>query len=140
MTPDKSSCREPLSIVRSRATSYLEGHMHRLLSSLFVALALLLSPMAMASGAMANTAHADTPHGAVAAAAHCAGHEMPAPVNEQPEHLSCAATCAALPALPAASGVAPALLSARLVAAPNHALIGFKPEGETPPPRITPVI
>ena len=140
MTPDVSIRCEPMFIVRSRATSYLEGRMARLLSSLFVALALLLSPMAMASGVMGNTAHAATPSAGAAAAAHCAGDEMPSPDDTQPEQLSCAAACAALPAAPPPSDTAQAPSDARLITAYPPALIGFEPEGETPPPRMTPVI
>lgn len=125
-------------IARSRGLSYLGGGMYRLWSTLLVALALLAAPMAMASGAMANTPHA-APHAAASSSAHCAGDEMPIP-DGQPEHLSCAAACAALPALPPPSGAAPAPVSARLVAAPDATLLGFEPEGETPPPRMTPVI
>lgn len=140
MTHDVSIGREPVFIVRSSATSHLIGGMHRLLSSLLVALALLLSPMAMASGVMENTAHAATPNAGAAAAAHCAGDEMPSPNDTKAEHLSCAAACAALPAAPPPSCTAQAPSGARLITAYPPALIGFEPEGETPPPRMTPVI
>lgn len=140
MTPDVSIGRVSLFIVRSRATSYLKGRMARLLSSFFVALSLLLSPMAMASGVIASTAHAAPPDAGAAAAAHCAGDEMPSPDDTQPEHLSCAAACAALPAAPPPGGTAQAPSDARLLTTHPPALNGFEPEGETPPPRMTPVI
>ena len=62
------------------------------------------------------------------------------PGDKQPQHVSCAAACAAVPGLSPAIDAAPALSGARLIAAPTAALIGFAREGETPPPRITPVI
>lgn len=139
MTPDASLRRRAAFIAGSRARSYLGGGMHRLWRTLLVALALIVSPLAMASRALANPPAA-AGHETAAPTAHCAGDEMPASGDTEPEHLSCAAACAALPALPLSSGTAPATLSARPVAAPNPALLGFEPEGETPPPRITPVI
>jgi hypothetical protein len=139
MRPDASLRRGAAFIAGSRARSYLGGGMHRLWSTLLVALALIMSPMAMASGALAN-APAAAGHETAAPSAHCAGDEMPASGDTHAEQLSCAAACAALPALPLSSGAASATLSAPPVAAPNPALLGFEPEGETPPPRITPVI
>src|SRR5690606_31813622 len=97
------------------------------------------SSLTMTSGAMANTTHA-AHNAAAASSAHCGGDEMPAPGDKQPQPVSCAAACAALPGVPPSSGAAPALSGARLIAAPTAALIGFEREGETPPPRITPVI
>ena len=139
MRHDASLRRGAAFIAGSRARSYLGGGMHRLLSTLLVALALIMSPMAMASGALAN-APAAAGHETAAPSAHCAGDEMPASGDTHAEQLSCAAACAALPALPLSSGAASATLSAPPVAALNPALLGFEPEGETPPPRITPVI
>ena len=139
MRHDASLRRGAAFIAGSRAHSYLGGGMYRLWSTLLVALALIMSPMAMASGALAN-APAAAGHETAAPSAHCAGDEMPASGDTHAEQLSCAAACAALPALPLSSGAASARLSAPPVAAPNPALLGFEPEGETPPPRITPVI
>lgn len=139
MKPDASLCHGSVFIARSRALPYSEGGMRRLLSTLLVALALILSSLAMTSGAIANTPHA-AHEAAAASSAHCAGDEMPAPGDKQPQHVSCAAACAAVPGLSPAIDAAPALSGARLIAAPTAALIGFEREGETPPPRITPVI
>jgi len=117
---------------------YLWCSMPRFLSSLLLAIALLLAPLAMIGGA--GSAHAARPQ--AASAAHCAEeapvqkHEKRAPGME----VGCAIACAAVPAtqpfsaerLPHAA-MLPALLGDQL-------LSGIHPEGETPPPRIRPEI
>ena len=120
-------------------THYVWRRMPRLLSSLLLALALLLSPLAMIGGA--GSAHAAMPQ-AASAGGHCAetapapGHEMPAPIMEVGCAMACAAVAAAEPLtaerLPDVV-VQPALLGDQL-------LSGIHPEGETPPPRIRPEI
>ncbi len=118
---------------------YVSRRMPRLLSSLLLALALLLSPLGMIGGA--GPAHAATPPAALAGG-HCSEtapaqkHETPAPGME----VGCAVACAAVSAtdpftaerLPHAA-MPPALLGDQL-------LSGIHPEGETPPPRIRPEI
>ena len=118
---------------------YVSRSMPRLMSSLLLALALLLAPLAMIGGA--SSAHATMVQTA-SAAMHCAEegpaqkHEKRAPGME----VGCAMACAAVPTtqpftaerLPH-SAMAPALFSDRL-------LFGIHPEGETPPPRIRPEI
>lgn len=103
----------------------------RLLSSLLVALAMLIAPVAMAGGAMAK------PVTAAAAPADHFGHCDEAPEDERkaPVHMSCASSCAAMPAvqpqvpdLAAPAPAAPPL-------APGNGLNGIAPEAETPPPR-----
>jgi putative hemolysin len=113
--------------------------MPRFLSSLLLALALLLSPLAMIGAA--GAAHAATPQ-AAPAAGHCAEkgptreHDKRAPGMEA----GCAVACAAVPATEAFTAdrlphdpMAPALLGDQL-------LSGIHPEGETPPPRVHPEI
>lgn len=116
---------------------YVWRRMPRLLSSLLLAFALLLSPLAMIGGA--GPAHAAAPE---AAASHCAEtapateHEKDAPGME----MGCAIACAAVPATEPSHAerlphdvLPPALLGDQL-------LSGIHPEGETPPPRIRPEI
>ena len=118
---------------------YVWRRMPRLLSSLLLAFALLLSPLAMIGGV--GPAHAAAPQ-AAPAAGHCAEktpateHEKSAPGME----MGCAVACAAVPATEPFSAerlphdvLPPALLGDQL-------LSGIHPEGETPPPRIRPEI
>lgn len=119
------------------AAPYVWRFMPRLLSSLLLVFALLLSPLAMIGGA--GPAHAAAPE---AAASHCAEttpameHEKDAPGME----MGCTIACAAVPATEPFSAerrphdaLPPALLGDQL-------LSGIHPEGETPPPRIRPEI
>ncbi|MFN3727442.1 MAG: hypothetical protein ACK4SZ_14195 [Allosphingosinicella sp.] len=120
------------------SSHYVWRSMPRFVSSLLVAIALLLAPLAMIGGA--DPAHAARPQ--VASAANCAEeapgqkHEKRAPGME----VGCAIACAAVPAtqpfsaerLPHAA-MPPALLG-------SHLLSGIHPEGETPPPRMHPEI
>lgn len=134
--------------MRNAATPFIAGRfgshyvlpsMSRLLSSLLMALALIVSPLGMIGGA--GAAHAAMPQ-AASAAAHC-GEEGPAQQHEKRApgmEVGCAIACAAVPAtgpfsaerLPHAS-MPPALPGDQL-------LSGIHPEGETPPPRIRPEI
>jgi hypothetical protein len=103
---------------------------HRLLSSLLVALALLLAPAGM------GTAPAAAKPVAVQAAhqGHCGG-EAPAEEKRAPIHLSCAGSCAAMPAAePALASHDDSGRAAPAVPAPSR-LSGIAPESETPPPR-----
>ena len=120
-------------------THYVWRRMPKLFSSLLLAFALLLSPLAMIGGA--GSAHAAMPQ-AASAGGHCA-EEGPAPEHEKRSpamEVGCAMACAAVPAkepltverLPHGA-MAPALPSDQL-------LSGIHPEGETPPPRIRPEI
>ena len=121
------------------ASLYVSTCMPRLLSALLLALALLLSPLAMIGGA--GAAHAATVQ-VTSPATHCPEAD-PAPQREKGVpgmNAGCAIACAALPATEAFTGErvslapwAPALLGDQL-------LSGIRPEGETPPPRIHPEI
>jgi hypothetical protein len=107
--------------------------MQRLLS-LFVALAMLIVPMGMISGAAA--AHADTPY-ATMTASDC--HDSaPAPVKKSKGvgmSAECALACAALPAVPAW------LRGPAALAPVVHAIVALNgvaeagPESLDPPPR-----
>lgn len=118
---------------------YVWRSMNRLLPSLLLVLALLLSPLAMIGGA--GAAHAAMPQ-AASAVGHCA-EQGPAPQHEKRApgmEMGCAIACAAVPAAEAFTAerlphdaMAPALLGDQL-------LSGIHPEGETPPPRIHPEI
>ena len=118
---------------------YLHGHMLRIFSTLLLAIALLLSPLAMGGGA----AHAMTTETSSAAAAvHCA-EDGAAPQQEKDApkaNVGCAVSCAALPAAaPPTRDQAPPQ-PAQLAAMAHRLLSGIEPEGETPPPRIAPEI
>lgn len=116
---------------------YVGPRMPRLLSSLLLAFALLLSPLAMIGGA--GPAHAAAPQ---SAAGHCA-ETAPAPQREMPAsgmEVGCAVACAAVPATAPFAAV-------RLQHDPLPPTLpvdqlpsGIHPEGETPPPRIRPEI
>ena len=115
----------------------------RLLSSLLLAFALLVLPVAMVSGSAAATV--DTTAGEPnAEAAHCAGSKTPAN-HEMPKPglscaVACAAACAAFPAL--SPSISDPLEPANLLLsrAPQKPLAAIALEGETPPPRMTPRI
>jgi hypothetical protein len=111
----------------------------RLLSTFLAAIVLLFAPLAMAGGggmAMANTSAAEM----TAAGGHCADTEMPASDTKADMKSGCATTCAAFPAVqPAMAGRADSP-KVKNVMAGQPVLAGVFPEGETPPPRMTPEI
>ena len=125
-------------IARTRGSGYLGRTMLRLFACLFAAMALFFSPIVMAGGGMA-AAHVPTTASAMPDG-HCSGSEAPADDPQRDISEGCAGSCAAFePAFPripeeaAAKRAAPPL--------PTHQLlVGIHPEGETPPPRITPEI
>lgn len=136
MLTDPRDGMPPAFIASSRRSFYLPSSMLRVLSSLLVAMALFLSPLAMAGGAgMAM------PHAAVTAAGdHCAGTEAPSDENDPAMEVSCASSCAAYPPLSPLPAEKPAALRAKLAIAKPQLLAGIHPEDETPPPRMTPEI
>lgn len=107
--------------------------MQRLLS-LFLALALLIVPTGMISGAAA--AHADTPH-ATMASSDC--HDSaPAPEKRSKGagmSAECALACAALPAVPARLEAPAALAPVVHPIVALHGLADAGPESLDPPPR-----
>lgn len=112
--------------------------MLRFVSSLLIALALLLSPLAMAGGGAAAAYHG--PAAVMATDSHCAATEAPVGKDRSDAKLSCAVTCAAFVAAEPAAGSTIAPGQVQAVAARDQLLIGIHLEGETPPPRITPEI
>lgn len=120
-------------------SDYVSRSVPRLLSSLLLALAVILSPLAMIGGA--GPAHAAMPqtastaaHGGEEGAAQ--EHEKRAPGME----LGCAIACAAVPATGpfSAERLQHAAMPPTLTG--DQLLSGIRPEGETPPPRIRPEI
>lgn len=128
----------PASIASSRPRFYLTSNMLRFLSSLLVAVALLLSPLAMASGAgmaMPQAAAATN-----AADEHCAGGQVPADDDRCLMKVGCASSCAAYPPFTPLPQEKPSTVRAKPGFARSQPLAGIHPEGETPPPRMTPEI
>lgn len=111
--------------------------MLRFLSSFFVAMALFLSPLAMAGGAGMAMPHATAT--VSAAGDHCAGGEVPSDEDSSMK-VSCASSCAAYPPVAPLPAEKPATARAELGIAKPQLLAGIHPEGETPPPRMTPEI
>ena len=118
---------------------YVRRSMPRLLSSLLLALALILSALAMLGGT--GRAHAAMPQTA-STATHCGEegsaqeHEKRAPGME----LSCAIACSAVPATETFSAERLGHAAMRPTLPGDQLLSGIHPEGETPPPRIRPEI
>ena len=111
--------------------------MYRLIASLLVALALFVSPLAMANGAGMAMPHAPA---LSQVDGHCAGEEAPADDEGAPAKASCASACAACLSLGATSSAAVPMAPLVIAATGPQVLSGIHPEGETPPPRILPEI
>jgi hypothetical protein len=113
--------------------------MMRLFSSIIVAFAMFLSPVAMASGASMAMAHT-TPAAVAGEAGHCSEEGLPSADGEMTMDLNCASACGAM--IPASSRAYSSAESERTapVRGGPQLLIGIQPEGETPPPRVTPEI
>lgn len=106
--------------------------MFRLVSALFVALAMFFSPVLMASGGgMAHVGAAVQASGDE----HCGGGQAPEHKQKPDMKMSCASACAGFPS--AAIAMAdPAVQPKRLERAVEpSALAGIAPEHEPPPPR-----
>lgn len=139
MTADPRHAPDAPFIAGSAQRPYLRSGMIRLLSSLFVALALFASPLMMADGASMAMSHASA-DSAPQEAGHCSGDETPSDQQDAPVEMGCATACAAfLSDHHVAVDEAPVALAV-LALTRDHALPGIHPEGETPPPRITPEI
>jgi hypothetical protein len=110
--------------------------MLRLVSALWVALALLVSPVVMA-----GTAHAAPPSMEMAGD-HCADMgEAPQSDKSMPGmDIACAMACTALPAAAPDIAAAATLQPTAALAPRAGTLAGIHPESETPPPRILPEI
>jgi hypothetical protein len=123
-------------IVGSQQRSYLRPGMIRFLSSLFVALALFWSPLAMVSGAGMAMSHPSAT-AASDTGGHCTENEAPSGEESAPSELSCASACAAfLPCGPTTANEAPTAQAVLTLLGPQL-LAGIHPEWETPPPRMT---
>ena len=111
--------------------------MRRFLAFVLLAIALVVSPLSMLGGGPAM-AHAP----AAASTSHCdESHKAPASDKEKPGmERGCAVACVALAPLNSCVLEAAAAISAQPAARAHHLLAGIGPEGETPPPRITPEI
>jgi hypothetical protein len=111
----------------------------RLLSTFLAAIMLLFAPLAMAGGggmAMANTSAVEM----TAAGGHCPDTEMPSSDTRSDMKSGCATACAAVPAgQPAMAGRADSP-KVKNVMAGQPVPAGIFPEGQTPPPRMTPEI
>lgn len=121
----------PAFIASSRRRIYCPSDMLRFLSSLLMAMALFLSPLAMAGGAGMAMPHAAAP----AAADHCAGTEAPADEDSPSFDVSCASSCAAYPPFAASPAEIPATAQFNRDLIKQQWLAGLHPERETPPPR-----
>jgi hypothetical protein len=109
--------------------------MFRLISTLLVALGLLLGPvtMEMGPGVVAAQTIGAADHGCT---------DMPHPATDEKSMTSgspsCTALCAAIPVLPADLRALPATPRTIPVAAATLPLTGIAPRVETPPPRLNP--
>lgn len=136
MSPDRMR-RGPTFMASSSRPVYLAATMLRFVSSLLVALALLFSPLAMSGGAAVAASHGPA---AMAVEGDCPGTHAPADKTQSHAKIGCAVSCAAFPAVGSITNEPVAPTKAKAVAARHQLLVGIHPEGETPPPRITPEI
>lgn len=128
----------PPFIESSGRPAYLAATMFRLLSSMLVAIALLLSPMVMTSGGAMAAPH--NPTMVVGMDGHCAETDVPSGNDRSKAMADCTVTCpmfASVEPMVADNG-SPA--KEDVFVAKYATLIGIRPEGEKPPPRITPEI
>jgi len=113
--------------------------MIRLVACLVAAIALLLSPVSMASMGEMAMAH-DVAVELDQRGGHC-GNESDTPDGQETGMKSgCASACAALGAVAPSPGSPREFPASAEMQAPDQFMIGVPPEGETPPPRITPEI
>lgn len=125
-------------IESSGRPDYLAATMFRLLSSMLVAMALLLSPMVMTSGGAMAAPH--NPTMMVGMDGHCAVTDVPSGDDQSKAMADCAVTCPMFAAVePTVADNGPPAKEDVFVAE-YATLIGIRPEGEKPPPRITPEI
>lgn len=109
----------------------------KLLSSLLIALAMLVSSVSMTSGNAAAMPH----HGAMemaSVAGHCAGSESPSDRKSPEPSIHCATLCAAFPAMPPLIEQRDQPTKVPHPLARQQDLAAIALEGETPPPRMTP--
>ena len=107
--------------------------MLRFLSTLFTALALLASPLAMVGGGVAM-AHV-RPMETMVSSGHCSESKLPSSDHKSDIQINCLTACAGIPAVEPVVMEAVPPVRAAAVAAGHRTLTGVRPEGETPPPR-----
>lgn len=137
MSPDRMRRGGRTFIASSSRPAYFAATMPRFVSSMLVALALLFSPLAMSGGAAVAAPHGPA---AMAVEGHCPGSGDPADETQSRAKIGCAVSCAAFPAVGPITNEPVAPAKAKAVAARHQLMVGIHPEGETPPPRITPEI
>ena len=109
----------------------------KLLSSLLIALAMLVSSVSMASGNAAAMPHQGAMEMA-SVAGHCAGGETSSDRKSPEAGMHCAVACAAFPAIPLFIEQRDQPTKTPHPVAGQQHLAAVTLEGETPPPRITP--
>lgn len=113
--------------------------MLRLLASLLVALSLLFSPLAMANGGAMAASHGSAMV-MMNSQDECAGADTPSGTDQSDTMAECAVTCATFAAVEPTIGDNVPSTKEEVLVARYATLIGIRPEGKKPPPRITPEI
>ena len=126
-------------IASSGARVYFPATMLRLICAFFIACAMFLSPVAMATGGGMAMAHAATVADA-GAHGHCEEGGAPAGKKKPDMKMSCASACAAFLAVVPAVAEQGAQPKSAVAIASSAFLLGVAPERETPPPRSAPAI
>ena len=111
--------------------------MMKLLSSLLIALAMLVSSVSMASGTATAMPHQGAMEMA-SVAGHCAGSESPSDRKSPKAAMHCAVACAAFPAIPPLIEQRDRPTKTLYSIVGQRYLAAITLEGETPPPRMTP--
>lgn len=124
--------------LKARLNDLHSTRMMRFVSSLLVALALLFSPLAMSTGGAA--AASDGTPAVMTANSPCAGPAAPSENDHSNAAFSCAMICAAVPAAETVTREPLSILQGKPAVLASQMLIGVAPEGESPPPRMTPEI
>ncbi|NIJ15360.1 hypothetical protein ACLIMP_25350 (plasmid) [Novosphingobium aerophilum] len=109
----------------------------KLLSSLLIALAMLVSSVSMASGTATAMPHQGAMEMA-SVAGHCAGSESPSHRKSPEPGMHCAVACAAFPAMPPLIEQLDRPTKALYSVAGQKHLIAITLERDTPPPRMIP--
>ena len=138
MSPSPGHRSRPSFIERSGQPLYSAATMLRLVSSLLVALALLFSPLAMTGGGAMAAPHASMV--ATGMDGHCAGADAPSDNDHWDAMAECAVACTSFVAVDAAISDNVPPIKQEVLVSEYASMIGVRPEGETPPPRITPEI
>lgn len=130
--------KRPSFIESSGRPDYLAATMFRLLSSMLVAMALLFSPMVMTSGEAMAAPHSSAT--AIGMDDHCAETDAPSGDDQSKAMADCTVTCSMFVAVEPKIDDDGPLAEEDVFLTKYATLIGIRPEGEKPPPRITPEI